>query len=305
LKSSFDELLRNFCRADCDRFSFLSAFLTWKKIPFELVNEGGRHILVRPEGGRRAMEGHYNKILTAHYDRVEGSPGANDNAAAVFILLRHLETLNSADYPHNTALLFTDNEELTGCRSIRDQGAYQLGQVWRERFGRKDLFFVLDMCGIGDTLIWGITGSKLSHGKEGENPLPGPAGRTDFLYRSLQDLLFRYSRREDMGINSLFSDDLGFLLNGLPALQLSVLPWKEAQAWKKRIRPEPRPAFRAALADCSPGEARISPDRDSLPPSWQVNHTCRDEVATLRDGAFRMMDKFLRDLSRYQIPLPL
>ena len=43
----------------------------------------------------------------------------------------------------------------------------------------------------------------------------------------------RYSRRADMDINDLCSDDLGFLLQGLTALQISLLPWKEAREWKK------------------------------------------------------------------------
>lgn len=276
MSSRFDELLKGFCRLDCDRFSFLETFLEWKKIPFSCLEAGGRHLLINPMEKKRP--GHYIKVLTAHYDRVEGTPGANDNSSSVFILLKHIEYLMQTDYSHNTMILFTDREELTGGRTIYDQGSCHLGSYWKKNLGENYFFTVLDMCGIGDTLIWGRNDLKLQ--KENPDALvsKGVIKTIDYLYESLSDLLFRHSRQSDMGINGLFSDDLGFILSGLPAIQLSLLPWKEAELWKK--------------------------DSGKMPESWKVNHSADDTVETLQDSAFLTMEKFLKNLASYQLALP-
>ena len=291
--TNFDELIRRFCDLDCDRFSFLTTLLDWKNIPYDILTGGGNHILVKPLGHKAFLKDHCRKILTAHYDRVPGTPGANDNAAAVFSLLRHIDLLQTADYPHNTLLLFTDREELLEGSSIMDQGAWRLGEIWPEKQKENDLFIVFDMCGIGDTLIWGRTAAKL----------PGiDLKRVASVYSSLTDLLMRYSRRESMDINGLFSDDLGFLLQGMTALQISLLPWKEARDWKKFISRD-----KEGLSENQSIEDDLTPHdlRDTfLPRSWKNNHSPEDKVETLDPKSFRLLDSFLRDLSRYQIPLP-
>ncbi len=272
-----NDFLQGFCRKDCDRKQFLETLLHWKGIEYRKIDQGGTHFLIPVHGKKPFLKDHYIKVLTAHYDRVDGTPGANDNSAAVFMLLQHIETLKSADYPHNTLILFTDQEELSGKSTMYDQGAYHLGKFWLENMGKNYFFAVLDMCGIGDTLIWGRSDQKINSENPGNELQSGLIQRIQSFYQSVEDLFFRYSRRTDMAIVDLFSDDLGFLLSGLPAIQLSVLPWKEALSWKK----------------------------DSLerPLSWKINHTEEDTIETLQDDAFRLMEKFLRDLSRYQFPL--
>ena len=278
MNPQFQELLKGFCRTDCDRFSFLTTFLDWKKIPYTILDSGGRHILISPGGRKHSLSDHYFKVLTAHYDRVEGTPGANDNSASVFILLKHLDLLHKADFPHNSLILLTDREELAGKKNIFEQGSYQLGGFWKKELGENYLFMVLDMCGIGNTLIWGRNDLKLQKENPEYNLKSSLISRIDMFYDSLENLLYRYSRQNDMAVNDLFSDDLGFILNGLPAMQLSLLPWKEAEAWKK--------------------------DSTVRPESWKVNHSENDVVETLQDSAFLTMEKFLRDLARYQFPLP-
>jgi hypothetical protein len=292
--ANFDELLRRFCDLDCDRYGFLTTLLEWKNIPYDILSSGGNHILVKPLGHKPFLKDHCRKILTAHYDRVPGTPGANDNAAAVFSLLRHIDLLQSADYPHNTLLLFTDREELLEGSSIMDQGAWRLGEIWPEKQKEKDLFIVFDMCGIGDTLVWGRTAAKL----------PGiDLKRVASVYDSLTDLLIRYSRREMMDINGLFSDDLGLLLQGMTALQISLLPWKEAREWKASLNRRGDALRTSGAAEASPPSPHELRDV-SLPPSWRNNHSPNDGAETLDPRSFHLMDSFLRDLSRYQIPLP-
>ena len=289
MTGNFNELLRRFCDRECDRFSFITTLLEWKDIPYDVLPGGGKHILVSPRRQKPFLPDRCRKILTAHYDRYPDSPGANDNAAAVFILLKHIDALQNADYPHNTLILFTDREELQEGDSVKDQGAWQLAEVWPEDQKQRDLFIVLDMCGIGDTLIWGRTAGKI----------PGlDRGRLAPLYASLKDLLFRFSRHEAMDINDLFSDDLGFLLQGMTALQISMLPWKEALEWKKELSLREKASIREE-EDASSLKKSIK----YLPPSWRNNHSPEDSLSTLEERSFKIMGTFLRDLSRYQIPL--
>ncbi len=123
--------------------------------------------------------------------------------------------------------------------------------------------------------------------------------RISELYESLGELLRRYSRQKCMAVNNLFSDDLGFLLQGCRALQVSVLPWKEARDWKDR----PARGQKTAI-DPADGVHTIKESLINLPPSWQNNHSPGDTVDKLEERAFTLMAGFLRDLSRYQLPLP-
>ena len=59
-------------------FLFLKTLLEWKEIPFEILTGGGKHILVSTKGNKPFLNDHCRKILVAHYDRVPGTPGAND-----------------------------------------------------------------------------------------------------------------------------------------------------------------------------------------------------------------------------------
>jgi hypothetical protein len=278
MNPQYTDLLRGFCQLQCDRRAFLTTFLDKKKISYEILRQGGIHILVHPGGRKKNLTDHYTKVLTAHYDRVEGTPGANDNSASIFHLLHHIETLRKADFPHNSMILFTDKEELVGEKTIFDQGAYHLGRYWKEIRRDNPLFIVFDMCGIGETLVWGRNDIKLRKENPEYHLKSGLIQSIDAIYSSLSDLLFRYSRQTDMAINSMFSDDLGFIMNNLPAVQFSLLPWKEAIQWKK--------------------------NRSEKPACWRINHTREDTFSTLSESAFYTMEKFLRDFSRYQFPLP-
>lgn len=279
-------MLNAFCAADADRYQFLCTILEWKKISYRVIDSGGKHILIETLGKKSFIPDHCRKILVAHYDRYPGSPGANDNAASVFILLNHVSHLMNATYSHNTQILFTDKEELINQSSIKDQGAWNLAQNWPDDRKGQDIFIVLDMCGIGDTLIWGKTSAKF----------PGvPPRRLEMIYNSLKDLLMKFSRGQDMGINDLYSDDLGFLLQGMTALQVSLLPWKEALKWKTS-------GMSAKSRYQDPHD--FTNEIEIMPTSWQNNHSPQDSVDTLDKKSFRIMESFLKDLSRYQIPLP-
>jgi hypothetical protein len=79
---------------------------------------GNRHFFIFPQGqkiqpgrGGFPFSGQSPVILAAHYDRVPGSPGANDNSAAVFHLLRTALSLGKFGGGY-WIIIFTDKEEL-------------------------------------------------------------------------------------------------------------------------------------------------------------------------------------------------
>jgi hypothetical protein len=283
--------LKEFCDLSADRFSILVASLKRRDIPFEIIPiAGARHIVLPvPNAGKMDNE-YYRVTLVAHYDRVIGTPGANDNAASVFQLLSHWEEIRRLGWHHRTQILFTDKEELTGDMKATDQGTWHLAHHLKKLGAENLLFFVLDMCGIGDTPVWGRSIRKAG--------LLPPGDSVSRAFHVMEGFLRRYTRGVYFGMNPLFSDDLGLLLGGYPAFQLSLLPRIEAEQLALTygpLLPEADPLV--------PARARENLGRD-LPKSWRSNHSISDSPDTLDAGSFLLMARILRDLARYRFPLP-
>jgi len=87
-----------------------------------------------------------NKIvLTAHYDVVYGSTGANDNASAVTILLLFIEEImKRGKSVCNFEVVFLDREETGGKGCINYLSAYgdDIGEIIN-----------LDTCGVGESIV--------------------------------------------------------------------------------------------------------------------------------------------------------
>lgn len=112
-----------------------------KALPFETVRmRQGEHWvenIVVPLGERGA--GGKRLVLGAHYDSVEGSTGANDNAAAVSILIRLACALRGTERPID--VVFFDREE------VEDHGS----EAYIQRVGAEKIAAMinLDVCGYG------------------------------------------------------------------------------------------------------------------------------------------------------------
>jgi Zn-dependent M28 family amino/carboxypeptidase len=190
-------------------------------------------------------------VLIAHHDAVPGSPGANDNAAAVGILLSLLERIEAAIPPGlRVRLLFTAAEELfyLGARAyVRDHSVEEIVAV-----------LSLELCGIGDSIaVWDV-------------PDDSP------FVRRIRDALEGLGRRNDesyhvVGRIPVFgSDHRAFAPAGIPAYGLSVVPGDQAEALRQLV---------------------LSPTRSALvhlihrPPPFDTYHTSRDALATLEPAA--------------------
>lgn len=279
--------LAEFCSPSADRYEVLIKTLKRRSIPYDVIPlEKSRHILLPAQYRHKE---YYRITFVAHYDRVMGSPGANDNAAAVFQLLSHWEQMHSSGENHHSQIIFTDHEEITGTMPVTEQGSLQLAKHLKRLGIDNILFFVLDMCGIGDTPVWSQNIRKI-----------GLYRKNNSISRNLarmENLLLRYSHGMNYGINPLFSDDLGLLLGGYPALQLSLLPRDEALILMKKVLKN-----REKHNHHTQEQFRKEQEKN-LPESWKMHHGPKDDVASLEERSFHLMQRILWDISRYRFPI--
>jgi hypothetical protein len=194
-------------------------------------------------------------VLAAHHDAVPGSPGANDNAASVAILLTLLERL-AASPPAGVRvrLLFPACEELgyLGARAyVRETPLAGVVGV-----------LSLELCGIGDTLaVW-------------------DAGDDTPFLRTLRGAFESLGRRADesyhvVGRIPVFgSDHRAFTAAGVPGYGLTVVPVAEAEALRQFVFSPVRSAISAVTR---------------RPVPFDTYHTRRDTLATLDGAALEMV----------------
>jgi len=268
-----------FCDPAADRLTVLAQVLHGALIPFELVKTGPfRHVQVRHN--RPPTPGPGEKVVLAHYDRVPGTPGANDNGASVLALVDYLRRPRKG-YP--LRIIFTDGEELAQGQGASSQGAYALGRHWGPVPG---LFpVVLDMTGIGDTVVLGHLGEHLVRRTRAEGL---PTDRDVYAQRRMgaRRFLATCGAGDTLEVNTPFSDDLGLFLAGIPTVQISLLPRKEALDYR-RVRSEP-----GELSGGDPGE---------LPPSWRTMHGPGDTPSTLWPTSRQLMGQVLDRLESFPL----
>lgn len=284
-----------------DRFEFLRNWLTRCGITGRKIElHGHRHLLVRFNQHNYSP---YEKIkvFVAHYDRVPGTPGANDNSAAVFQLLCHAGRMSQAPTHNNLQILFTDGEELLEGTHPNKQGSYLLSMLLREQGVKNCRFYVFDMCGIGDTVTIGGAGSLLLQQARRDGLIP--ANFYNFAIGELQQTaaqIREFQGRPADWIYSSFSDDLGLLLGGYPAACISVLPTDEAalahQNWQEVIKNE------GAMMSLKKGY--LNPNFQKvihamLPETWKTWHSPADRIELLEKRAFVLMENFLTFLTEY------
>jgi Zn-dependent M28 family amino/carboxypeptidase len=236
-------------RTNLEREAAMAAYLTARGADFARHSfasfEGrGENFSVDLGTGDRVL------VLIAHHDAVPGSPGANDNAAAVGILLHLLGRL--APRGLRVRLLFTAAEELgyLGARAyVRDIPLADIVGV-----------LSLELCGIGDTLaIWDVSDDSA------------------FLRRATGALEGLGLRREEsyhvVGRIPVFgSDHRAFAAAGLPAYGFTIVPSRQAEALRQFILSPARSAFRHLV---------------HRPPPFDTYHTSRDGLETLEVPALQ------------------
>jgi hypothetical protein len=237
-------------RTNEEREAAVAAYLDVRGVPFARHRfasfEGqGENYSVDLGQGKRVL------LLIAHHDAVPGSPGANDNAAAVGILLHLAERLpGRIPASLRVRLLFTAGEEIgyLGARAyVRDTPLGGVAGV-----------LSLELCGIGDSLVVWDAGDETPFLRRVTGALQGLGLRRDESYHVV-------GRIPVFG-----SDHRAFAPAGIPAYGLTIVPTREAEALRKFVLSPMRSVF---------GQM------GRRPPPFDTYHTSRDALATLEPAA--------------------
>jgi hypothetical protein len=240
-------------RSNAEREAAVASYLEARGVPFarhpfESSEGSGENFTVEFGSGRRVL------LLIAHHDAVPGSPGANDNAAAVGILLTLLERLAASVPPSlRVRLLFTAAEE----RGYLGARKYARGANLAELAG----VLSLELCGIGDTLaIWDVVD---------QTPVLGRV-RAAFEGMGLRrDQSYHLAGR----IPLFGSDHRAFAPAGVPSYALTVVPAAQAEALRQFIFTPARSAMRFFV---------------KRPVPFDTYHTPRDRGSTLEPAALAL-----------------
>ena len=286
---ALNQSFETFLVPNTDRYLMLKNLLEKLCLRHEVISIcGNRHFLLAPGNVFHAC---INSaiILVAHYDRVLGSPGANDNTAAVFELLDAALSLRK-ERVNGWLIIFTDKEELTHGERLIDQGSYSLAKKLFASRRRRPKVFIFDACGSGDTLIISTTAEYLL---KNENRAGG--AYTRILLRQLRSRALETTRRLHIErvclIPTPFSDDAGFLRAGLAAQTITVLPANEAAAFIALLRNAP--AYIDALFKHN-APARL--DASLIPQTWRRLNSPDDTRPHLTPQHFPEVTRFIRGL---------
>jgi hypothetical protein len=288
----------DFIAPGADRYGILLSLIEQMSLNSAVLPiNGNRHFFVFPRGHRINSAGHGGfpfrgqnpVILAAHYDRVPGSPGANDNSAAVFHLLRtarRLEELNAGYW----IIIFTDKEELKKGEGIQNQGSFTLAEklkLWGLGGSR---VFIFDACGSGDTFIISSTTDYLLKNDD----RPG-LRKTRQLIQNLRDHALETARilrlNNVLLVPTPFSDDAGFLRAGIPAQTITMLPPEEAASYASLLRR--RPEFADSLIA---GTIQTTADRLLIPETWRCINGPADSVLRLTPKHYNRILRFAAEL---------
>jgi hypothetical protein len=297
-----------FTDPQASRFAVLASLLKEAALPHRALSlEKSRHFFIHPEqnpergkkdpaeAGKKSPAGFGSRlpqtVLVAHYDRSEGSPGANDNSAAVLILIEAAKKL-LREGEKNWLIIFTDHEEVPGGGSLEDQGSFALARFLKEKGFAGSDFFIFDCCGTGDTLIVSTTAGQLLKEKEG--------GGSDRMRRALAGVRERVLKTvRDLFLDRIllaptpFSDDPGFLRAGIAAQTITCLPASEATTLARALRRRPE-----LLDYLVHRQDEKKSDLSFFPPVWRRINSPADTERYLTPEYFDQVERLALALCR-------
>ena len=273
-------LFKQYIKSDCNRLDFIQDFLYKNDLESVVLPiDGKNHLYVKFPANQ------YNplfkiKTVINHYDRVEDSPGANDNSFANFCMLLWAVKLVKLPFQHNIRLIFTDGEEL-GKDGISAQGSYGLAQLYKKLSILKDDIFVFDSIGRGTVpVVCEPVFSKASK---------------EFLkkYEELENKAIGVVRTAANGkwfkLPAGLSDNAGFIANGLPAVAITMLPSEEIERYVNKLMGLKNPSY---------DYIRTAKDmEDFIPKTWRMFHTEEDNFENLDVRSYSVVENILEKLT--------
>jgi hypothetical protein len=290
----------DFIAPEADRFAVLLDHIQKLGLNSLVISiEGNRHFFIFPReinlklspGDAFPFNGESPTVLTAHYDRVSGSPGANDNSAAVFQLLKTALKLDELDIGQ-WIIIFTDKEELQNGEGFKEQGSYSLAKKLRRLGLVNAQIFNFDACGSGEVFVFSGTTDYLLD----KNQKPGfrrIIQRVKKLREKVLDTARRLTLSHVLSVPTPFSDDAGFLQGGLPAQTITMLPENEASHLASLLRN--RPEFVDQLIA---GSIKDDAGRRLIPETWRAINGPEDTPARLTPEHYDRIVRFAVELCK-------
>jgi len=280
------ERFSEFIAPEADRFTILDEIIVKIGLKYSVIPvAGNRHFIIKPQLNENQNRSK-RTVLTAHYDRSPGSPGANDNSAAVFILLETAVKLIE-EKTDNWMVIFTDKEELGEGEGIKDQGAYTLAAAMKDNGTENTRIFNFDACGTGDTLIISTTVDYLL--KNENNPINEKIrANIKELQQNALEAARVLNKVKVLLAPTPFSDDAGLLMAGLAAQTITMLPSDECRTLVSELRKDPDLA--GALVNL---ESRNVRDRRTIPETWRILNSPGDGYIRLTPRNFMIGSRFI------------
>lgn len=289
-----------YIKPETNRADFIQDFLQKHGIKsHRTVIDGKSHILVQfpPQ--------FYNpqfkiKTVIAHYDRVEGSPGANDNSSSDWALMNWAVSLSQMRTFHNVRIFFSDGEELGANIGVSEQGSFGIASVFRRLGIVNDDVYVFDCVGRGDTPILAKTVLPQKLSSKFVNSF-------NDLYERAQDILRRSSPGKWMSLPVPYSDNASFLACGIPAVAITMLPGDEALKYSRELAMDETLVDNVMNREISIMERKLNPKSSErykarLPQTWRYFHSAADNVSTLTPDSFRIVKNILHTLADIKTP---
>ena len=204
-------------KSDSERLQTIKSVLKNKNIKFieqTYIFYGFKGTNIIADTGNLKSKKHL--ILSAHFDVISGSPGANDDASGIAILIDVIEKIKKLKLKNKVRIIFFDDEEIGRFGSIS----------YIKKYGLKDLIAVyhLELCGYGDAVgLWPIT-------KINEN---------SHALKIIEEVLKQKSIYfEKVGqLPAFWGDDLSFRNAGFKhALCITVAPKEDKDAIKRFVK---------------------------------------------------------------------
>ncbi|MEW6143081.1 MAG: M28 family peptidase [Chloroflexota bacterium] len=210
-------------------------------------------------------------LFSAHYDAVRNSPGSNDNASGVAVLLGLCNELRHKQQP--ARIVFFDREEAWLRTPTLRLGL--LGSLYYVR--KADLqnvaaVYNLEFCGQGDFLaIWPVKGHEIRLA----------------AVRQIEEIATRQGlphKTTHIPWLLLSSDHLSFRIRGFPnVVTLSLLPSSQISVLEGLLQ---NLSFIRLLTGWRP----------TLPEPLRYIHSCNDTSSKLDEGSLKLMLSLLLDL---------
>ena len=319
----FMQKFTQFTSPACDRRTFIRQYLAENGIQTtEIPIAGKRHIFVNQAASAYSPLFRMKTVI-AHYDRVAGSPGANDNSSSVFALMDFAVRLKNYRGIHNTRIFFTDGEELkenpeknsleaerqevksnaqtknqSGSQIFSKMGAFGLAAFFKKTGITNDDVYVFDCTGRGTIPVLGETILP-----------PGVPAGFYAQYKALEDRakgIIRSASNYFMTLPVPCSDNAGFLICRIPTVIITMLPDEEASAYARNLilNKELKDFVMRRKTGSSnknaggkPFSQKESQLKDLLPQTWKLFHTQNDSLQSLTSQSFAITARILDNLA--------